>query len=60
MAGERERAEAYHQQFAERILQALKDGTAPWQKPWKPGERIMPHNFGSGRTIAAATPSTSP
>ena len=49
MAGGREQAEAYHQQFAERIIQALKDGTAPWQKPWKPGERIMPHNFGSGR-----------
>ena len=49
MAGGHERADAYHQQFAERIIQALKDGTAPWQKPWKPGERIMPHNFGSGR-----------
>ncbi len=49
MAGGRERADAYHQQFAERIIQALKEGTAPWQKPWKPGERIMPHNFGSGR-----------
>ena len=49
MAGGRERADAYHQQFAERIIQALKDGTALWQKPWKPGERIMPHNFGSGR-----------
>ena len=42
-------AEAHHEQFAERIIQALKDGTAPWQKPWKPGERILPHNFGSGR-----------
>ncbi|MCY4661758.1 MAG: zincin-like metallopeptidase domain-containing protein [Acidobacteria bacterium] len=49
MAGGRERAEAYHQQFAERIIQALKEGAAPWQKPWKPGERMMPHNFGSGR-----------
>ena len=49
MAGGRERADAYHQHFAERIIQALKEGTAPWQKPWKPGERIMPHNFGSGR-----------
>ena len=49
MVGGRELADAYHQQFAERIIQALKDGTAPWQKPWKPGERIMPHNFGSGR-----------
>ena len=36
MAGGRERADAYHQQFAERIIQALKDGTAPWQKPCPP------------------------
>ncbi|MCY4661961.1 MAG: zincin-like metallopeptidase domain-containing protein [Acidobacteria bacterium] len=49
MATGRERADEYHQQFAERIIQALKEGTAPWQKPWKPGERVLPHNFGSGR-----------
>ena len=45
----REKADEYHQQFAERIIEALKAGTAPWQKPWKPGERMLPHNFGSGR-----------
>ena len=44
-----EKANEYHEQFAARIIQALKEGTAPWQKPWKPGERILPHNFGSGR-----------
>ena len=49
MAGGHGKADEYHQQFAERIIKALKEGTAPWQRPWKPGERIMPHNFGSGR-----------
>ena len=49
MARGREKADEYHQQFAERIIEALKAGTAPWQKPWQPGERILPHNFGSGR-----------
>ena len=49
MAKRNERADEYHQQFAERIIAALKEGTAPWQKPWKPGERVLPHNFGSGR-----------
>ncbi len=44
-----EKANEYHEQFAARIIAALKEGTAPWQKPWKPGERILPHNFGSGR-----------
>ena len=45
----KEKANEYHEQFAERIIKALKEGTAPWQRPWKPGERILPHNFGSGR-----------
>ena len=49
MAKWHEKADEYHAQFAARIIQALKDGTAPWQKPWKPGERILPHNFSSGR-----------
>ena len=49
MAKGREKADEYHQQFAERIIQVLKEGTAPWQKPWNPGERILPHNFQSGR-----------
>ncbi len=49
MAKQQARADEYHQQFAERIIKALKEGTAPWQKPWRPGERILPHNFQSGR-----------
>ncbi len=49
MAKARERADEYHAQFAARIVKALEEGTAPWQKPWKPGERILPHNFQSGR-----------
>ena len=49
MAKGGERAEEYHRAFAERIIRAPEAGTAPWQKPWQPGERILPHNFGSGR-----------
>ena len=45
----KEKADEYHEQFAARIIKALEAGTAPWQKPWKPGERILPHNFQSGR-----------
>ena len=44
-----EKAAEYHEEFAARIIKALQAGTAPWQKPWKPGERILPHNFQSGR-----------
>ncbi len=43
-----EKAAEYHEEFAARIIKALEAGTAPWQKPWKPGERILPHNFASG------------
>ena len=43
------KAAEYHEEFAARIIKALEAGTAPWQKPWKPGERILPHNFHSGR-----------
>ena len=34
--------------FAARVIKALGRDRA-WQKPWKPGERILPHNFQSGR-----------
>ena len=40
---------AYHEQFAERMIEAMKEGKAPWMKPWKPGEQVMPQNFASGR-----------
>ena len=49
MASARVQAGEYHQQFTERIIRALKEGTAPWQKAWQPGERILPRNFSSGR-----------
>ena len=39
----------YYQRFADDIIQRIKDGTAPWQKPWKPGESRLPENMGSGR-----------
>jgi antirestriction protein ArdC len=48
--GFKAKTDAYHQQFAERVIEALKKGTAPWQKPWAPGEPISPQNFASGRS----------
>ena len=29
----------YHQRVAEEVIKRLKEGTAPWQKPWKAGEQ---------------------
>lgn len=28
----------YHQRVAEEVIEALKNGTAPWIKPWEPGQ----------------------
>ena len=47
--GGKDKADEYHQKFAERMIAALEKGAAPWQKPWEPGERVLPHNFSSGR-----------
>jgi len=40
-----------HEQVAERVIAALKEGTAPWQKPWKSegAALILPYNFQSGK-----------
>ena len=34
----------YHEQIANKLIEQLKAGTAPWQKPWQAGEPRMPHN----------------
>ena len=38
----------YYQQIANRLVEQLKQGTAPWQRPWQAGEPKMPHNPISG------------
>ena len=38
----------YVDQVANAIVRQLKAGTAPWQKPWQPGERFMPYNPTTG------------
>ena len=38
-----------HEEFAEKIIERLKEGTAPWQQPWHPGKTLSaPHNPASG------------
>jgi antirestriction protein ArdC len=37
-------ANDYVDQVAGAIIEQLKAGTAPWTKPWEPGERFMPYN----------------
>lgn len=39
----------YAEQVAGRIIEQLQQGTAPWQKPWQPGELRLPHNPTTGK-----------
>ena len=32
----------YHKEFAGQLKEQIEQGVAPWQKPWKPGERRLP------------------
>jgi antirestriction protein ArdC/phage/plasmid primase-like uncharacterized protein len=38
----------FHEEFAAQLIEDLKKGTAPWQKPWLPGELHAPLNPVSG------------
>ena len=44
-----ERSEAYAKQVSGEIIEQIKKGTAPWQKPWKPGEQIGATNVATGK-----------
>jgi antirestriction protein ArdC len=39
----------YVKEVAGRIIEQLREGTAPWVRPWKPGERYLPYNPKSGQ-----------
>jgi len=43
------RVDQYHKQFADQIVEQIRQGNAPWQKPWKPGEQSLPKNLSSDR-----------
>lgn len=39
----------YAEEVAARIVEQLEQGTAPWQKPWQPGELRLPYNPTTGK-----------
>ena len=41
----------FHEMVAEKLIEQLKTGTAPWQKPWQPGEpgSYVPVNASTGK-----------
>ena len=42
----------FHRRFADAIIEQIKRGTAPWQKPWGAGEPVLPSNVDTGRPYA--------
>ena len=44
-----QRGEDYAQKVSSEIIDQIKAGVAPWQKPWKPGERHSAENFSTGK-----------
>ena len=48
MAADKKNRKPFHEEFAEKIIEDLKCGVAPWQKPWQPGEVLAPMNPVSG------------
>ena len=41
----------FHEQVAEKLIEQLKAGTTPWQKPWQPGNpnSMFPVNPTTGK-----------
>jgi len=39
----------HYKDFADRIISQIEAGTAPWQKPWKPGQQVLPQSLATGR-----------
>ena len=47
----KETKKAFHEQVAENLIEQLKKGIAPWQKPWEPGDllAVLPVNPTTGK-----------
>ena len=39
----------FAQEFADKIIKAIEAGTAPWMKPWDPGQTGLAKNFKTGK-----------
>ena len=44
-----QRGEDYAKKVSDEIIDQIKGGVAPWQKPWKPGESVGAENFSTGK-----------
>ena len=44
------RQQDYYRDFADKLIDRIREGTAPWQRPWQPGETSLPENIQSERS----------
>ena len=44
-----QRGEDYAKKVSGELIEQIKRGVAPWQKPWKPGEDCTPENVSTGK-----------
>lgn len=49
-----EKKKPFYEKVADQIIEQLKEGTAPWTKPWQPGSFNLPHNPISGTRYRGA------
>lgn len=49
MAAKPKEKRDYAREVADRVIAQLRDGTAPWIKPWAPGEQFAPINPTTGK-----------
>jgi len=40
--------DAFVKNVASRLIEQVRNGTAPWQKPWRPGTSFLPFNPTNG------------
>ena len=50
------KTEAYHEKIAAELTAAIEAGTAPWMKPWAPGESSRPMNAVTGHHYRGINP----
>ena len=50
------KTDAYHERIAAELTKAIEAGTAPWMKPWAPGESSRPMNAVTGHKYQGINP----
>ena len=43
----------YTRRVTDELVEQIRNGVAPWQKPWEPGKSFVPENFSTGRRYTA-------